>query len=145
LLKSIFILYLICLGCYIPFTRQPDYLDGEKSPAVIQMVKDSTTGISIPTALYHDGRKEHKIDARYIFREWKNGDKLEVIYESASPEKAAVYSFWGYWITWREMMASVILYFVLFRIAVAVTRNPTPDALLAQLEFKDDKKKKYKE
>ncbi len=145
LLKSIFILYLICLSCYIPFTRQPDYFDGEKSPAIIQFKKDSVSGITIPTAVYHDGLKEHNIDARYVFREWKNGDKLKVIYESANPEKAAVYSIWGYWFSWGELLASIILYFVLFRIAIAVTRNPTPDALIEQMEFKEEKKKKYKE
>lgn len=138
-------MYLVCFGCYIFFTRQPDFLDGEKAPATIQFIKDSVTGLLIPNAVYNDGRKEHRIDARYIFREWKNGDKPEVIYETATPEKAAVYHFWGYWISWEELVFSFVLLAVLFGVAVIVTKNPTPEALLEQLDFKDEKKRKYKE
>jgi len=143
--RSLIILYFICFGCYILFTRQPDYFDGEKAPAFIQFIKDSSTGVFIPNAVYNDGREEHRIDARYIFREWKNGDKAEVIYETATPEKAAVYGFWGYWISWKELAASVALLVGLFGIAMVVTKNPTPEALLDQVEYKEQKKRKYKE
>lgn len=143
--KAILSLYIVCFGCYLLFTRQPDYFDGERSPAVIQFIKDSTTGIPIPNAVYHDGRKEHKIDARYLFREWKDEDTLEVIYETANPEKAAVYGFWGYWITWGELLASVVLLLGLFLVAMVVTKNPAPEALVEQLECKEEKKRKYKD
>ena len=143
--KSIFILYLVCLGCYLLFTRQPDYFDGERAPATIQFIKDSATGLSIPNTVYNDGRKEYRIDARYIFRQWKNGDKPEVIYETATPEKAAVYRFWGYWISWEELVVSFVLLAVLFGVAIVVTKNPTPEALLEQVEYKEQKERKYKE
>jgi len=59
------------------------------------------------------------------------------------PEKGAVYTFWGYWITWGELIMSVVLCFVLFQIAVSVTNNPSPESLIEQMEFKEEKKKKY--
>lgn len=120
-------------------------MDGEKAPATIQFMKDSVTGLLIPNAVYNDGRKEHRIDARYIFREWKNGDKPEVIYETATPEKAAVYLFWGYWISWEELTFSILLFVALVAVAVVVTRNPSPEAVVEQLEVMGEKKRKYKE
>lgn len=141
--KSITLLYLICFGSYLFLTRQPDYLDGEKSPAVIHWLPDSVTHQNIPQAVYSDGLKTHKIDARYFLREWKEGDKLEVIYETGSPEKGAVYAFWGYWISWGELLATILIYLAMFQIAVSVTSNPTPEALLEQLDYKEEKKTKY--
>ncbi|GAC1439689.1 MAG: hypothetical protein NVSMB63_05220 [Sediminibacterium sp.] len=88
---------------------------------------------------------EHSIDARYLFRYWKDGDQLKVIYETGSPDRADVYDFWGYWITWKELIASMALLVVLFQVAVAVTKNPTPESLMEQLEHQDEPKRKYKE
>ena len=141
--RSILILYIVCFGCYILFTRQPDYFDGEKSPGIIHLMKDSTSGLIIPKAVYHDGKKEHAIDARYFLREFSEGQKVEVIYESGSPEKGAVYMFWGYWMTWGELLATVLIYIALFQIAVNVTKNPSAESLIEQLEFKEEKKRKY--
>ena len=83
--KAITILYLVCFGCYIIFTREPDYFDGEKSPAVIQWLPDSLSGRTIPKAVFNDGKKEYAIDARYFLRGLVNGEKVEVIYESDRP------------------------------------------------------------
>jgi hypothetical protein len=143
LFKAVTILYLVCFGCYIAFTREPDYFDGEKSPAVIRWLPDSLTGRTIPKAVFNDGKKEHAIDARYFLRELVNGEKVEVIYESDRPDKAAVYMFWGYWISLGELMATVLIYLALFQIAISVTRNPTAESLVEQLEFKEEKKRKY--
>ncbi|MES2373709.1 MAG: hypothetical protein V4557_14110 [Bacteroidota bacterium] len=143
LYKSVFILYLVCFGCYLFFTRQPDYLDGEKAPAVIHWAYDSTAKHTIPMALYNTGLKNYAIDARYVFREWKEGEQTEVIYETGTPGKGAVYSFWGYWITWGELIGSCILIIVLFQVAVSITKNPTPEAVMDQLEVTEEKKRKY--
>jgi hypothetical protein len=145
LYKALIILYFVCFGCYLFFTRQPDYLDGEKAPATIHWMYDSSSQRSIPKAIFNTGLKNYTIDARYIFREWKEGDKTEIIYETGNPEKATVYAFWGYWITWGEVLGSVVLLIVLFLVAVSITKNPTPEALIEQLEFKEEKKRKYKE
>ena len=143
--KSITILYFVCFASYLFLSRQPDYLDGETAPATIHWLTDSASGKSIPKAVFNDGRKEHAIDARYFLRDLKNGDKVEVIYETDHPEKAAVYTFFGYWMTWGELIATVLIYIALFQVAVSVTKNPTPEALIEQLEFKEVPKRKYQE
>jgi len=137
-------LYLVCFGCYLVFTRQPDYFDGEKVPATIHWMRDSASRMLIPKAVYSDGYKTFSIDARYVLREWKEGDRLTVIYEVGKPVHAAVYRFWGYGITWGELLASIVLCVVLFQVAVAITSNPTPESLVEQLEFKEEKKSRYK-
>ncbi len=142
--KSITILYLVCFGSYLFLTRQPDYLDGEKVPAKIEWLVDSASGRSIPKAVFHTGYQEYAVDARYVFRNLKNGDKVEVIYETEHPERAAVYRFWGYWLTWGELIATVVIYLALFQIALSVTSNPTADALVEQLDYKPEKKRRYK-
>ncbi len=141
--KSITILYLICFGCYILFTRQPDYFDGEKAPATIKWLRDSITGHNIPKAVYREAGKEYAVDARYFLREWKQGERTEVIYETEHPEKGAVYAFWGYWMSWGELLTSVLMYLALFQVAISLTKNPTPEALIEQIGEKVDKKRKY--
>lgn len=141
--KSIFILYLVCFGCYLLFTRQPDYFDGVQVPAVITKQLDSLTNKSIFKAVFNTGTKEYSVDPHYLFRSIVEGQQLTVIYETGVPEKGAVYTFWGYWITWGELVMSVILCFLLFQIAVSVTSNPSPESVIEQMEFKEEKKKKY--
>lgn len=138
-----FLPYLFCFCCYILFSRQPDFFDGEKGPATIVMHNDGTTGKIIPMAVYSDGHRQHSTDARYLFRKWVQGEKLEVIYESGTPERSAVYAIWGYWITWKEILYSIIGWYVLFLVAVAITRHPAPEAIIDQLNHSEEKKRKY--
>lgn len=105
---------------------------------------DSASGRNIPKAVFHTGYQEYAVDARYVFRNLKNGDKVEVIYETEHPERAAVYRFWGYWLTWGELIATVVIYLALFQIALSVTSNPTAAALVEQLDYKPEKKRRYK-
>ncbi len=134
--KIAIILYLTCFSSYILFTRQPDYFDGEKPKAIIHFIKDSATGKSQPLAFYSLDKKTYSVKAAYLFRSFKEGDQVTVIYEASEPEKAAVYSLWGYWITWGELFFSIMLLIVLFRIAIAITKNPSPESLIRQLENK---------
>jgi hypothetical protein len=106
---------------------------------------DSAAKRSIPMARYNTGLKTYMVDARYVFREWKEGDGAEVIYETGNPAKGAVYAVWGYWITWGELIGSIVLILALFQVAVSVTKNPTPEAVMDQLEIKEEKKRKYLE
>jgi hypothetical protein len=144
LYKSVTILYIVCFATYILFTRQPDFFDGEKAPAVIHWLTDST-GQKIPKAVFSEAGLVHSIDARYFLRDLPEGKQVEVIYENGKPGHAAVYAFFGYWMSWGELAATVLIYIALFQIAVAVTKNPTPDSLIEQLEYKEEKKKKYLE
>ena len=141
--KSITILYFVVFSTYIFFTRQPDYLDGEISTATIHLVKDSASKQSIPKAFFSIGKNYYSVDARYFLRDLYEGKKLEVIYEESQPEKAAVYSWWGYWITIGELAGSLVLFIILFQVAVAVTKNPTVESLIEQMEYEPEHKRKY--
>ena len=139
------ILYVVCFGCYVLYTRNPDYFDGETSPAAIHWMYDSLAHRTVPKALFRQNQKNYAIDARYVFREWKEGDKLEVIFDNQDPSKAAVYALWGYWIRWEELIGSVVILVVLFQVAVAITKDPTPGAVIEQLEGDQEttKKRRY--
>lgn len=141
--KGITFLYIVCFSLYIVYSREPDFFDGEFTPATIHWVKDSASNEMIPKAFFAHGKKNYAVDARYVLRNLPEHKKLEVIYVPTYPEKATVYAFFGYWITWGELVASIVLFIALFQVAVAVTSNPTAEALLEQLEYKEEKKKKY--
>jgi hypothetical protein len=143
LYKGIFILYLVCFGCYLLFTRQPDYFDGDRVPATIIVAKDSATGKFIHLAEFSNGYQDFRVKADYYLRSWKQGEKTEVIYETEHPEKAAVYSFWGYWIGLGELIASILFIIASYQIAVSITKNPTPEALIEQLDYKEPNKPRY--
>jgi len=83
------------------------------------------------------------VDARYVLRDLYEGKRLFVIYEESQPEKAAVYSWWGYWITAGELFGSMVLFIALFQVAVALTKNPTAESLIEQLDYNPEKKRKY--
>lgn len=143
-LKSLLlILYFVCFGCYTLYTRTPDYFDGETSPATIHFRHDSASNQNIPKAVFSLVGTEYAVDARYVFRDFQEGERVEVIYEKEDPSKAAVYTVWGYWIRWQELLGSMAALFVLFQVAVAITNNPTPEAVIEQMEYKEEKKKRY--
>ena len=141
--KSITILYLVVFSTYIFFTRQPDYFDGEISTATIHWAKDSISKQPIPKAFFSIGKNYYSVDARYVLRDLYEGKRLFVIYEESQPEKAAVYSWWGYWITAGELFCSMVLFIALFQVAVALTKNPTAESLIEQLDYNPEKKRKY--
>lgn len=141
--KSIFILYLICFGCYLLFTRQPDYFDGEKVPAIIRQVHNVSEGDTVLKAVFNTGTKEFSIDPYYPLRSIKEGQRLTVIYETGNPASGKVYGGWGYWWLWDELLMSALLCFLLFQVAVSVTSNPDQEALTEQAEYKEEKKRKY--
>jgi hypothetical protein len=128
---------------YVLFSRQPDYFDGEITTATIHWRLDTLHQHKIPAAYYSIGKNYYSIDARYVFRNLTEGKSVNVIYEAAKPDKAAVYNWWGYWITMGELIASIVLLVALFQIAVVVNKNPTAEALLEQVEFEPEKKRRY--
>ncbi len=140
--KTIIILYLISFGVYVLFTRQPDYFDGIRTSGTIKMISDSTHQL-VPYADFSADEKNYQVAAGYPLRQLKQGEKVTIIYEDAQPGKAAIYAWWGYWIRWKEVLASIALILVLFQVAVALTSNPTPEALLQELEGRKKKKRRY--
>jgi len=141
--KGIAFVYLACLSLYILYSREPDYFDGEISSATIHWLPDSTHSTKIPKAVFKQDTTEYAVDARYLFRNLSENKKVNVIYATTNPEKAVVYSWWGYWITWGELLMSFILLVALFQVAAAVTNKPTPEALLEQMSEPKVKRRKY--
>ena len=141
--KIIVALYITCFGLYILFSRQPDYFDGEKTKALIHFIKDSATGKLYPAAFYTINKISYSVDAACLLRSYTEGEPVSIIYEASQPEKAAVYSLWGYWFKWSEILFSLVLLVGMFQVAIAITRNPTPESLLEQLEGKSAHKRKY--
>lgn len=134
---------MIIFGCYILWTRQPDYFDGEKYPATIQLVKDTANGNTLPMAFYSIGIHQYRIAANYPLLSYEPNQKVTVIFESAHPSKAKVYRFWGYWILWEELLGSIIALIALFQVAVSITNNPSAGSLKEQLAYQPEKKTKY--
>jgi hypothetical protein len=141
--RSITIIYIILYGCFVLFARQPDYFDGEVANATIHLAKDAASSAIKPTANFLIGANKYIVAASYPLRSVNEGDVVSVIYESANPKKAVVYSIWGYWILWDELLVSSVIYLILFQVAVGITSNPTPEALLEQLEYKPKPKTRY--
>ncbi|MEP6844963.1 MAG: hypothetical protein ABI861_03140 [Panacibacter sp.] len=141
--KTAIILYLSCFSLYILFSRQPDYFDGELTKAIIHFIKDSATNKITPYAFYRTDRKDYSVNADYIFRKFTEGDKVDLIFEASQPKLGAVYTWWGYWITWGEVLFSIGLLIAMFYISVSVTKNPAPEAVLEQLNDKPVRKRKY--
>ncbi len=137
LTKIVVILYVVCFGCYILFTRQPDYFDSEITEGMIIQRSDSLV------AQYSNGREIHYASVPYTFLH-EQGDHVKVIYETSTAATAKVYAVIGYWITFGELMASLCLIFLMYQIAVNVTKNPTPEAVVEELEMGKKKPRKPK-
>ena len=134
---TVIILYLVCFGCYVLFTRQPDYFDsGRAAGTIIQ--KNNTL-----VAQFSDGRDIQYAEVPYGFLH-KKGERVEVIYEIADSSNAKQYGILGYWITFGELIVSLLIIIVLYFIAVSITSNPTPEALIEEMEMRKIKSKKPK-
>lgn len=124
--RFILIFYIICFGVFILFSRQPDFFDGEFTTGHIHFATDSISGKPVPLAVYFLGKDSFRVRAAYLFRQYTEGEQVPMIYEAARPKEAAVYSWWGYWITWSECLGSVALLVVGILAAKAITHNPAP-------------------
>lgn len=139
MLKLFFTLYFTCYACYIFYTREPDYFDGETINAIINI--DTKTNKA--TATYTVANKTYTINASYPLRALHNQQNIELIYLPQQPEKAVVYSLWGYWFTWGELAMSFILLFAMYQLSVSITKNPTETAIKSQQEVDETAKRKY--
>lgn len=143
--KSAIILYVTCYSLYILFSRQPDFFDGEQTIGTIHFVKDSSSAALVPTVQFSDGRNPHSANAAYIFRSYVEAQKVPVIYEASQPEKAAVFSWWGYWITWTESLFSLLILVVFYFAAVSITSNPDAETVKARESYVPQKRRKYED
>lgn len=132
-----FILYIVCFGCYVLFTRQPDYFDSEQTVGTIVQQNNKLA------AQFLENDSLHYAEVTYQFL-YEKGEKIQVIYETADPAKAKQYAILGYWITFGELIVSILIIIVLYFVAVSITNNPTPEALLEELEASKKKPRKPK-
>ena len=127
------------------FTRQPDYQDGEFTSGIIHYIKDNKTQKPEVKAIFAVDNVQDTVDAYYPLRHLTEGEHVNIIYQTSEPSKAAVYAWWGYWLQWDELLASVIIPFILLYAAKAITAGPTPEAVVEELEMrKPVKRKKYR-
>ena len=141
--KTILPFYIICFALYIFFTRQPDYLDGQFATGIIHYIKDSTQK-PLAKVFFTIDEKTYAANAAYSLRNFKENETVAVIYDTSNPANAAVYKWWGYWLRWNELIASILIPLVLYYAAKAITANPTPETLIEELEDKErTKRKKY--
>jgi hypothetical protein len=133
----VIILYIVCFGCYVLFTRQPDYFDSERTVGTIIQRNDKLV------AQFSAGDTLLNAEVPYQFLH-KQGERVEVIYETSDPVKAKQYGLIGYWITFGELVVSMLIIIVLYFVAVSITNNPTPEALLEELEASKKKPRKPK-
>lgn len=119
------------------FTRQPDYFDSEMTFGTVE-----NTGGKL-VAKFSDGHVTRQAVVPYEFLHHP-GEKVEVIYEASDPAKAKQYGVLGYWITFGELAASLFIILALYWVATSITRNPTPEALVEELEASKKKPRKPK-
>lgn len=104
---------------------------------------DGISNKLLPKAVYLIGINQYSVNASYPLISYIVNERVEVIVENEHPNRAVVYRLWGYWITWGELLISIVLAILLFQVAVSITKNPTPEALLEQLSYHPEKKTKY--
>jgi hypothetical protein len=141
--KTILPFYIICFALYIFFSRQPDYLDGEFATGIIHYTKDSTQK-TVAKVFFTIDKTNYNANASYPLRRLQERESVPVIYDTTNPSNAALYKLWGYWLRWNELLASVLIPFILYYAANAITSNPTPETLIEELENKNSAKpRKY--
>lgn len=139
--KAIFPAYIICFGLYILFSRQPDFFDGEFATGTIIQLQNKETK---QTAEYKDNKKVYKIEVYDIFHNYKVNQKVKIIYEKSQPEMGTIYTFWGYWLSIGELIASILIPISFWFIAHSITKNPTQESIIEEMEGnKRVKKTKY--
>ncbi len=136
-------MYVVCFVLYIFFSRQPDYFDGLKTKGTVHFTRDSLHDTRQPYVFFHHEGQTDSFNAAYLLRSYKEGETVPVIYEPSSPVRAGVYGLWGYWFRWGELLFSLIVLGLGIFAALSITSNPTPEALIGQLEDGHPKRRKY--
>ena len=143
--KVVAILFITCYPLFVFYTREPDFQDSDYTKGIINFTKDSQTHHTEPVAYFTFLHQEYAVKADYLFKSYKEGQKVDIIYDTGDPSDASVYSLWGYWIRWKELLAIIAIFVGLYQLAATLTSNPTPEALIEELEGRKKKprRKKY--
>ena len=145
MIKLVAILFFACYPLFVFYTREPDFQDSDYTKGNIHFTLDSQSHQTEPFAVFTFMRQVYTVKASYLFKSYSEGQKVDIIYDTNDPSDASVYSLWGYWIRWKELLAFIAIFVGLYQVAVALTSNPTPEALLEELEGmkKKPRRKKY--
>lgn len=142
--KGIIILYLVCFGTYVLFSRVPDYFEGAFVPGTVE------------DASFADGRNEPRLVVRYKvgsqayhyysstwrISRYQKGEKVMMIFDPSQPDRSALYTFFGYWIKWPELFFTAGFFVVFFLAAKTITGKEEDLPKGQQPEYR---KRKYKD
>ena len=144
MVKTLLPFYLICFVLYVYFSRQPDYQDGEFTNGIIQYSISNNNQQPTTKAAFTVNKVSYIISAAYPFRNLTAGQKVSVIFDSSNPQNAAVYKWWGYWIQWDELVASILIPWKLCVAANAMTGDAAEEALMEDVRMDSSvKRRKY--
>jgi hypothetical protein len=117
--KAVVILFVVCYGLFVLFTRQPDFFDAEFTVGKVKIEN------SIPYIFFTEYGKEYKIkNDHYYWMSLKQNEEVKIIYSVANPNEAAYYTLFSYWFLWHEILISLIVFIILFLGAVSINKNP---------------------
>lgn len=140
LYRTASVLFLVCFGIYILFSRQPDYFSSDTAIGTIQNVPLTDTSIlnkykidagDYPVVKYAVGRQVYYLNEKdnILAKVGLSGSKVTVIFDADYPAKAAIYKLTGYWIVLDEVVIFLLAYALLFGVAIAVTGKTKMETL----------------
>jgi hypothetical protein len=101
----------------------PDYFEGEYVDGVVVKATFSVKERRPVLVVRYNagGEKFFYTSYTWYLASHKQGDKITMIYNPSHPEIASVYAFIGYWITWRQLWYTALIFIILFIAAVVIT------------------------
>lgn len=116
--KAVIILFLTCFSLYVLFTRQPDFFDSEITLGTIKVENNQ------PHVIFIEHSVEYKIQLeKYFWDSFQENGPVKIIYSVANPNEAAYYSLFHYWLLWKEILLSIVVFLILFFGAIAINKN----------------------
>lgn len=91
MIKTATIVYLICFSCYVLFTRQPDYFNGEFARGTIVCLEKDKKKKSVR---YRVGSEAFVVPLKgWGARQVAEGDAVEVIHDPSPPSNGSMILF----------------------------------------------------
>jgi hypothetical protein len=142
LYKAAVILYLVCFFCYVLFSRNPDYFEGEFVRGVVSKASYSPKEKRPELVVnYQVGSEQLQYKTNMWFlSSYNRGEIVTIIYNPANPSVSCIYAFIGYWIKWPEFLFTAGFFSILFIAAKSITgQNSTEN----DLDDKEVRKRRY--
>ncbi len=119
-LKHIWLTYwLVYFLIFLPFTREPDIFNSEKSKGLVTSIeihkfgsgKRSQMHIN-PVVHYFVDSVEHTFyadESTNYLGIYQKGDTVSMIYEKGNPHNATINGIIGYWINYTELVIAMLI------------------------------------